>query len=30
MRHQATPVTRKVREFARVPELQWVNWHEAG
>lgn len=30
LRHQATLVTRNVREFARVPGLQWVNWHEAG
>ena len=29
LRHQATLVTRNVREFARVPGLQWVNWHEA-
>ncbi len=29
MRHQATLVTRNVREFARVPGLQWLNWHEA-
>ena len=28
LRHQATLVTRNVREFARVPGLQWVNWHE--
>lgn len=27
--HQATLVTRNVREFSRVPGLQWVNWHEA-
>jgi tRNA(fMet)-specific endonuclease VapC len=27
LRHQATLVTRNVREFARVPGLQWVNWH---
>jgi tRNA(fMet)-specific endonuclease VapC len=30
LRHQATLVTRNVREFARVPGLEWVNWHEAG
>ena len=30
LRHQATLLTRNVREFARVPGLQWVNWHEAG
>ena len=29
LRHQATLVTRNVREFSRVPGLQWVNWHEA-
>ena len=28
LRHQATLVTRNVREFSRVPGLQWVNWHE--
>lgn len=28
LRHQATLVTRNVREFARVPGLQWLNWHE--
>ena len=27
--HQATLVTRNVREFSRVPGLQWLNWHEA-
>lgn len=27
--HQATIVTRNVREFSRVPGLQWLNWHEA-
>lgn len=27
LRHQATMVTRNVREFSRVPGLQWVNWH---
>ena len=27
-RHQATLVTRNVKEFARVPGLQWLNWHE--
>ncbi len=30
LRHQATLVTRKVREFARLPGLMWVNWHELG
>jgi tRNA(fMet)-specific endonuclease VapC len=30
LRHQATLVTRNVREFARVPGLQWVNWHDVG
>ena len=29
MRHQATLVTRNVREFSRVSGLQWLNWHEA-
>ena len=29
LRHQATMVTRNVREFSRVPGLQWQNWHEA-
>lgn len=29
LRHQATLVTRNVREFVRVPGLQWLNWHEA-
>jgi tRNA(fMet)-specific endonuclease VapC len=28
LRHQATLVTRNVREFSRVPALQWLNWHE--
>ena len=28
MRHQATLVTRNVREFSRVSGLQWLNWHE--
>jgi tRNA(fMet)-specific endonuclease VapC len=27
LRHQATLVTRNVREFSRVKGLQWVNWH---
>lgn len=27
LRHQATLVTRNVREFSRVPGLLWVNWH---
>jgi tRNA(fMet)-specific endonuclease VapC len=27
LRHQATLVTRNVREFSRVPGLQWQNWH---
>lgn len=30
LRHQATLVTRNVSEFARVPGLQVLNWHEAG
>jgi tRNA(fMet)-specific endonuclease VapC len=29
LRHQATLVTRNTREFARVPGLQWLNWHDA-
>ncbi len=29
LRHQATLVTRNVREFSRVQGLQWLNWHEA-
>jgi tRNA(fMet)-specific endonuclease VapC len=29
LRHQATLVTRNVREFSRVPGLQWLDWHEA-
>lgn len=29
LRHQAMLVTRNSREFARVPGLQCVNWHEA-
>ncbi len=29
LRHQATLVTRNSREFARVPGLRWVNWHNA-
>ena len=28
LRHQATLVTRNVREFARVPGLQCLNWHQ--
>jgi predicted nucleic acid-binding protein len=28
LRHQATPITRHVRESARVPGLQCVNWLE--
>ena len=28
LRHQATLVTRNVREFAQVPGLQWLNWHD--
>jgi tRNA(fMet)-specific endonuclease VapC len=28
MRHQATLITRNVREFSRVPGLQWINWHD--
>jgi tRNA(fMet)-specific endonuclease VapC len=29
LRHQATLVTRNVREFARVPELQLLSWHDS-
>ncbi len=29
LRHQATLVTRNVREFSRVSSLQWLNWHDA-
>ena len=29
LRYKATLVTRNVREFSRVPGLQWLNWHEA-
>ena len=29
LRHQATLVTRNVREFSRVAGLQWLNWHDA-
>lgn len=29
LRHNATLVTRNVREFARVPTLRWINWHAA-
>lgn len=28
LRHQGTLVTRNVREFSRVPGLQWLNWHQ--
>ena len=28
LRHQATLVTRNVREFSRVPGLQWLDWHK--
>lgn len=28
LRHQAILVTRNVREFSRVPGLQWLNWHD--
>lgn len=28
LRHGAVLVTRNVREFSRVPGLQWINWHE--
>lgn len=29
LRYQAILVTRNVREFSRVPGLQWLDWHEA-
>ena len=28
LRHQATLVTRNVREFSRVAGLRWVDWHD--
>lgn len=28
LRYQATLVTRNVREFSRVPGLQWLDWHQ--
>lgn len=28
LRHQATLVTRNVREFSRVPGLHCINWHD--
>lgn len=28
LRHQATLITRNVREFSKVPGLQWLNWHD--
>lgn len=28
LRYQSTLVTRNVREFSRVPGLQWLNWHD--
>ena len=28
LRYQVTLVTRNVREFSRVPGLQWQNWHQ--
>lgn len=27
LRHQAALVTRNIREFSRVPDLQCLNWH---
>ena len=30
LRHQATLVTRNVREFGRVANLQCLNWHAEG
>jgi tRNA(fMet)-specific endonuclease VapC len=29
LRYQGTLVTRNIREFARVPGLQWLDWHDA-
>jgi tRNA(fMet)-specific endonuclease VapC len=29
LRHQATLITRNVREFSRVADLQLLNWHQA-
>jgi len=29
IRHQATLVTRNVREFSRVQGLNWIDWHES-
>lgn len=29
LRHGGTLVTRNTRGFARVPGLQWLNWHES-
>lgn len=29
LRHGGTLVTRNTLEFARVPGLQWLNWHES-
>ena len=29
IRHQATLVTRNVREFTRVQGLNWIDWHES-
>jgi tRNA(fMet)-specific endonuclease VapC len=29
LRYQSALVTRNVREFSRVPGLQWLNWHDA-
>ncbi len=29
LHYQAALVTRNVREFSRVPGLQWLSWHEA-
>ena len=28
LRYQGTLVTRNIREFSRVPGLQWLNWHQ--
>lgn len=28
LRHGAVLITRNMREFSRVPGLQWINWHE--
>lgn len=29
LRHQTTMITRNVRDFSRVPGLQWHNWQDS-